>query len=296
MTDLRTIDPETRTPQRDWDYGDFPYGLEPLIMPVLGQTAAPGPQPPGLRAVYDVERARAALELPSRAAGLALPDTTDVLYWFRWITGHQVTMLLWHLMGALVAAAAKEDEADDQALTDLESYTNGYTAMLQYSGSCPPEIYQSLIRPRMYLQHRCFSGLWAADFAPLRRLLRGHAMPWMTGPGGTRLVEAVAVNRSAHEAVAVRLVHGGRSLLQQSSVDTSVRPTPRTSLIFDTFFMTARAPIGRDAVVAQLLHRVRAVALDLAANGSGGPSTAGDIIGSLQQVVASAVHHLQPTR
>ncbi|SEG95631.1 hypothetical protein SAMN05444920_109118 [Nonomuraea solani] len=295
MTELRTIEPETSAPQRDWDYGDFPYGLEPLVMPALGQTAAPGPPPPGMRALYDAERARAALELPAQATGLALPDTTDVLYWFRWITGHQVTMLLWHLMGALVTDA-KENDADDQALTDLESYVNGYTAMLQYSGSCPPEIYQSLIRPRMYLWHRCFSGLWAADFAPLRRLLRGHGTPWTTGPGGTRLVKAVAVNRRAHEAVAARLVHGGRSLLQQSSVDTSARPTPRTSLIFDTFFMTARAPIGRDAVVAQLLHRVRAVALDLAANGSGGPSTAGDIIGSLQEVVDSAAHHLQPDR
>ncbi|MFI6505382.1 hypothetical protein [Nonomuraea typhae] len=296
MTDLHMIDPGTLTAQLGWDYGDFPYGLEPLIMPAPGQGAAPGPPPPGLPAVYDVERARAALELPPQAAGLAQPDTVDVLYWFRWITGHQVTMLLWHLMGALVTAASEDDEADDQVLADLESYTNGYTAMLQYSGSCPPEVYQSLIRPRMYLQHRCFSGLWAADFAPLRRLLRGHAMPWMTGPGGTRLAEAVAVNRSAHEAVAVRLVHGGRSLLQQSSVDTSARPTPRTSLIFDTFFMAARAPVGREAVVAQLLHRVRAVALDLAANGSGGPSTAGAIIGSLQQVVASAAHHLPSTR
>ncbi|SCF02209.1 hypothetical protein GA0074695_2918 [Micromonospora viridifaciens] len=284
MSDLRTLDPETREEQRAWDYGDFPYGLEPLIMPPLDQPAVLAPPPPDLLTAYDVERTRAALELPPRATGLALPDSTDALYWFRWITGHQVTMLLWNLMGALVASIAEGEDADDRTLTDLESCTNGYTAMLQYSGSCSPEIYQALIRPRMYLQHRGFSGLWAADFAPLRRLLRGQAMPWMTGPAGARLVAAVATNRAAHEAVAARLVPAGKSLLQQSVAGTAVRPTPRTAAIFDNFFMTIRAPVGRDAVVAQLLHRVRAVALDLAANGS--PSTADEILAPLRRVVA----------
>lgn len=280
-------EPETRPAHLDWDFGDFPYGLEPLLMPVAGQPAAAASLP-GLLPAADIARTLAALDLPPGGSGAAPADDTDTLYWFRWITGHQVTMLLWHLMTELAAGAAETGAADERTLAHLEACTDGYTAMLDYTGSCPPEIYRTLIRPRMYLHHRAFSGLWAADFVPLRRLLRGQRPPWMAGPSGNRLSAAVARSRTQHEVVAARLVPAGASLLQQSAATTAVRPTPRTAALFDSFFLTARALVGRDAVVAQLLHRVRAVALDLAANGCGGPTATGEIVASLRRVVAYA--------
>ncbi|OLZ43652.1 hypothetical protein [Amycolatopsis keratiniphila] len=246
-----------------WDYGDFPYGLEPLVIPPCGYGVVATVQPADLLAVYEVERASIDAE-PARDG--VKPSSSDALYWFRWITGHQVTFLLWHLMGAHVKAIAAGRPADEATLTSLESYTHGYSTMLGYSGSCPVEVYQTLIRPRLYLQHRGFSGLWAADFAPLRRLLRGHEQPWMTGPAGARLAAAIATNLSAHEALADRLVSGGKSLLQERAPDTVVRPSARTTALFDNLFVTLRAPVDRDTVIAQLFRRLRAVRLDLATN------------------------------
>ncbi|HEX7306212.1 hypothetical protein [Lentzea sp.] len=270
-----------------WDYGDFPYGLEPLVMPPSGHQAVVTLQPSELLASYEVERAHITAE---PAAGGARPSSPDVLYWFRWITGHQVTFLLWHLMGAHVTALAGGQAADDSTFASLESYTDGYSAMLHYSGSCPVEVYQDLIRPRLYLQHRGFSGVWAADFAPLRRLLRGHDQPWMTGTGGARLAAAVDANRTVHEELAARLVPGGKSLLQERTPGTVVRPSARSTALFDNMFVTLRAPVDRDAVVAQLFRRLRAVRADLVTNRLLPAGSDEDwIFDVLRQVVASAL-------
>ncbi len=270
-----------------WDYGDFPYGLEPLVIPPSGYAAVVTAQPPDLLAVYEAERASIGTE-PTRDG--AKPSSPDALYWFRWITGHQVTFLLWQLMGTHVKALAAGRPADETTFTGLESYTHGYSAMLRYSGSCPVEVYQTLIRPRLYLQHRGFSGLWAADFAPLRRLLRGHDQPWMTGPGGARLAAAIKTNLAAHEALADRLVSGGKSLLQERAPDTAVRPSARTTALFDNLFVTLRAPVDRDAVLAQLFRRLRAVRVDLVTNPLGPAGADEDwMFDVLRRVVASAL-------
>jgi len=270
-----------------WDYGDFPYGLEPLVMPPCGNQAAATAQPFDLLAVYEVERAC----ITAEPAGEGVPpSSSDVLHWFRWITGHQITFLLWHLMGAHVNAIADGQVADDSTLASLESYTDGYSAMLHYSGSCPVDVYQALIRPRLYLQHRGFSGVWAADFAPLRRLLRGYDQPWMTGPGGARLAAAIDANRTAHEALAARLVPGGKSLLQERTPGTVVRPSARSTALFDNMFLTLRAPVDRDAVVAQLFRRLRAVRVDLVTNRLHPAGSDEDwMFDVFRQVVASAL-------
>lgn len=286
MPDTRAVLAAAGTRGLRWDYGDFPYGLEPLVMPSPSHPGAAARSPIELVIAHDVERTYAALEPALEDAELPMPPSIDALYWFRWITGHQITFLLWHLMGVLVREIDAEGATDERTAGDLEAYTRGYSAMLLYSGSCPPETYHTLIRPRMYLQHRGFSGMWAADFAPLRRLLRGRTLPWLTGPGGARLADAIAANRATHEAVAARLVPDGESLLRQSAAENVVGPSARTAAIFDSFFLTLRAQVGRDAVVAQLLHRIRAVGLDLA---SSRLAEDGVLVGySLRQVVRSA--------
>ncbi|MFJ4576769.1 hypothetical protein ACIP4W_36295 [Streptomyces sp. NPDC088846] len=255
-----------------WDYGDFPYGLEPLLMPPVGLATATSGAPPAFGAPADTGFARRRLSAligdgPSDAAGPAPAQSYDQLFWFRWITGHQATFLIWHLMGRLIEAVPEETGPDRTVLARLEAYTYGYCAMLLYTGSCPHTLYESLIRPRMSLQHRSFSGTWAPDYVSVRRLFRGRRLPWTTSPEAARLSEAVETNKAIHDGIASELVPSGGSLLQQTLEDTAVRPSERTAVIYDNFFMTLRTQVHPDLVTAQLLHRLKAVALDIAANG-----------------------------
>ncbi|MFD4504127.1 hypothetical protein [Streptomyces sp. NPDC058457] len=203
----------------------------------------------------------------SGALESARTSSFDQLFWFRWITGHQVTFLIWHLMERLLSAGPEGDVPSSASLAKLEAYVYGYCAMLLYCGSCPRDLYDSLIRPRMFLQHRAFSGTWAPDFAPVRGLFRGRDLLGAQGREAAELSRAVEVNRAVHEGIAARLVPSGRSLLQQSMTEVPVRPSERTAVIYDNFFLTLRAPVSDEAVTAQLLRRLRAVATDLAANG-----------------------------
>lgn len=275
-----------------WDFGDFPYGLEALVMPpVPGTPAAPSqPQPHPQRPQPLVTVPDGDPELISREVrlltgavptlvtdaapvhGLAPAPAYDQLFWFRWITGHQATFALWRLMGGLLdstagAAGRAEEGPDAAAVNALEAYVHAYCALLLYSGSSPRRVYQSLIRPVMFLQHRGFSGTWAPDFAQVRRLLRGRPLPWTHGERAAGLRAAVDAHREVHDSVAARLVPSGRSLLQQSIAETPVRPSERTAVLYDNFFLTLRGPVEDRDVVVQLLRRLRAVALDLSVNG-----------------------------
>ncbi|OZV83625.1 hypothetical protein CA850_02850 [Micromonospora echinospora] len=267
-----TLSPDARVGA--WDFGDFPYGLEPLTMPPVGRArvlgAAACPDVPRC----DVDRVSVELRLLDggvRAAGrfdLPTAPTYEQLFWFRWITGHQVTFALWRLMGALLAEHPADGAPPGREVLDrLETYTHAYGAMLIYSGSCPRDLYSTLIRPAMVLQHRGFSGTWAPDFAQVRSLLRGRSRGWLGEEGAARLRAAVEAHCAIHDDVAARLVPNGRSLLQNSIAETPVRPSERTSVLYDNFFMTLRAPVADGIVAVQLLRRLRAVALDLAANG-----------------------------
>ncbi|GAB3123787.1 hypothetical protein GCM10027160_44510 [Streptomyces calidiresistens] len=258
----------------DWDFGDFPYGLEPLVMPPAGHAGASAEH----RSVTlpPCEPERICLELRALTgsrpgiAHLGVPSAPsyDQLFWFRWITGHQVTFALWRLMGRILEELSPRDPVPGPAAMErLESYTHCYCAMLLYSGSCPRALYQSLIRPAMFLQHRGFSGLWAPDFTQVRGLMRGRPVPWLRDGRATGLRAAVHSQREVHDSVAARLVPGGRSLLQQSVTENPVRPSERTAVLYDNFFMTLRGPVPDEAVAGQLLRRLRAVGLDLAVNG-----------------------------
>ncbi|GES30269.1 hypothetical protein San01_27560 [Streptomyces angustmyceticus] len=193
--------------------------------------------------------------------------TDDQLFWFRWITGHQITFLIWHLMGEILDRNAGRETPDRASLARLETYAYGYCAMLLYTGSCPIDLYQSLIRPRMQLQHRSFSGTWASDFVPVRGLFRGRGVARGDAPEAAGLARAVDVHKTIHDGIAALLVPEGRSLLQQTMKETVVRPSERTAILYDNFFMTLRAPVDADGITSQLLRRLDAVASDVAARG-----------------------------
>ncbi|MDQ0793027.1 hypothetical protein [Streptomyces sp. B1I3] len=247
-----------------WDFGDFPYGLEPLTLPVP-------PTPDAGYGIPDVLPADESLVdrsgvCPRAGAALASTDFSHQLFWFRWITGHQATFAIWQLTAhALHQARTRTDPAP--SLCAMADLTDAYTSMLLYTSSCPVDIYGAVIRPSMYLQHRSFSGTWAPDFAPVRSLLRGKKTEWVSTPEGEKLKHAVRMYHTVHSGVAAKLVPGGRSLLQESTGETTPTRPETQALIYDNYFLTLRAPVGAVELVDQLRSRLRAISLDVATNG-----------------------------
>ncbi|GGT29160.1 hypothetical protein [Streptomyces purpureus] len=248
-----------------WDFGDFPYGLEPLTLP---EPPVPGTDD----GVPDVLPGGAAVAAAQPACartgpGPASAELAHQLYWFRWITGHQVTFAVWQLLAhALHQARSRPDPAD--SLTAMAELTRSYTAMLLYTSSCPKDVYAAVIRPSMYLQHRGFSGTWAPDFAPVRGLLRGKKFAWNDTPEGQALGREVRMYHAVHSGVAAKLVPDGRSLLQETAAHPSRPQHPgMQALVYDNYFLTLRGPVTTADLVDQLRRRLRAVRLDVAANG-----------------------------
>ncbi|MBB6120570.1 L-tyrosine 3-hydroxylase [Nocardiopsis algeriensis] len=194
--------------------------------------------------------------------GPACEDGTG-LFWYRWITGHQVSFLLWRLLGDALersthrAPTHREREA-------MAACVDGYSAMLLYSATVPREHYHTHIRVRMALQHPAFSGAWASDYRPLRPLFRAR-FPWQSDPSCKALREAIAFNHAMHARIADHLVPDGQSLLQQHPGGTGV--SGEAEDLFDNFFMTVRRPVGRSALIRQLNSRIAGIAADLARNG-----------------------------
>ncbi|WP_153536331.1 hypothetical protein [Streptomyces sp. RB17] len=248
-----------------WDFGDFPYGLEPLTLPEPPHRPV-ADVPDVLRAGPASGPATAPPACPRTGPAPGLPELAHQLFWFRWITGHQVTFAVWQLLGhALHQAHARPDPAP--SLTAMADLTRAYTAMLLYTSSCPKDVYGDVIRPSMFLQHRGFSGTWAPDFAPVRQVLRGRKLPWQDTPEGTLLADEVRLYHLVHSGVAAKLVPSGRSLLQENA--HTARPNhPRLqALVYDNYFLTLRADVPTAEVVGQLRRRLAAVRVDVSVNG-----------------------------
>ncbi|WBP90912.1 L-tyrosine 3-hydroxylase [Kitasatospora cathayae] len=243
-------------------YGGRPYGLEPLFLPVeagpLGQRAADGELCGRYPELLGYE---AATDPPQE---LDRPGSPDELFWFRWITGHQLTFVLWQELGRLAAAApAAQDPVDDaRAATRL---IRGYSGLLLYAASCTRDVYQRVIRPSMALHHPRFTGAWARDYAPVRPLLRGRTPAAWSGEEAA-LTHETELNNAVHEGIGGKLVPGAPSLLQTAS-NGQMLPRDVCAVLFDTYFLTLRAPAEPGEVAAQLLRRVRAVQNDLRTNG-----------------------------
>jgi hypothetical protein len=234
------------------EFGGRSYGLEPLVLPLT-------PHPPSDEGATEPEQ-------PGDRAdgGLGAPESAEQLFWFRWITGHQLTFIIWQEIGRLIAGAPASDPASDiwRAITLIRAYS----AMLLYTASCTREVYHKVIRPSMALHHPGFSGSWARDYGPVRALMRGR-LPGAWVREGTPLIGECALNDTVHEAIAAKLVPGAPSLLQSSGGDGRNLPRDMRAVLFDTYFLTLRAPCTPEEVTAQKLRRVRAVLADLRVNG-----------------------------
>ena len=252
-----------------WDFGGFAYGLEPLVLPPAGTPDAVGGDPADGETAAGYaevcERLRALAEPGSPASEVAPCDEQDELFWFRWITGHQVCFVVWRLIGQLFEDVDQGRREPAEIVEPVARYVDTYAAMLLYTGSCPPDLYTVLIRPSMRLQHRAFSGSWAPDYWPIRDLFRGRRLSPIWSADTGRLRDSLALLNLVHDGVAARLVANGKSLLREAAIRG---PSHRLAwIIFDNYFMTLRAPMPRHQVVTQLLRRLVAVVQDLAANG-----------------------------
>jgi hypothetical protein len=243
-----------------WDFGGRPYGLEPLTLPARAAAGADLAGDWSLPPDDELESSRLSLlELDGPGdGGLPPPDPVDQVFWFRWITGHQVTFMLWQLLARSLAAAP----GDPDAARASQIMVRGYSAMLLYTGSCPRQVYHRVIRPGMALQHPGFSGSWARDYWPVRALLSGRA-----APADTPLGRECALNRVVHEGIAGKLVPDGPSLLQSAAGQRRSLQRRTLAVLYDTYFLTLRAEVPHRAVVLQLMRRLHAIGRDLAANG-----------------------------
>ncbi|MFF4935013.1 hypothetical protein ACFY2H_40095 [Streptomyces griseofuscus] len=191
----------------------------------------------------------------------------DDVFWFRWITGHQVTFLLWHLMArALRSSSPTQEEPDEAFVTALTCLVEGCNTMLLYTGSCSPEAYGRSIRPAMYRQHHGFSGAWAPDYAPVRRLFGGRPPQWVAAAEAKQLRDALRVNHAVHGAVAARLAPGSESLLQRFAPTMRAQERSVYGVLFDHFFLTTRRHVSDEELSDQLARRLRAVLFDVARN------------------------------
>lgn len=261
----------------NWRFGAYPYGLEPLYLPDPGDTGARyrlGAAAPAVRGATAKEGLGEVAPPREQAPDLELID--DV-FWFRWIVGHQVTFLLWHLMARALRRMTPHRVADSAMVEALAGLADGCNAMMLYTSSCTREAYERFIRPAMYRQHHSFSGSWAPDYRPVRTLFHGREPQWTREQEVRKLREAIAVNRMVHGAVAAWLVPGSESLLQGSTADPHIQDRGTLGVIYDQFFLTVRGAVSDDRVLDQLLRRLRAILMDVNENGlypGGGPRLA----------------------
>ena len=244
-----------------WDFGGYPYGLEPLVLPNPLCRLDGG----DFRAV---ERQLELMETATEDAGIRA-DSVEQLFWFRWILGNQAVAALWQIL---------DDELDLVLRAELEaaarnavSLLDGYSVLLIYAGTPTRRLYHGLIRPAMARQHRSFTGRWAQDYIPvmeklqrLRKIARAQPPPDFV----EELVEASKRNHRAHVAVAAKLVPGEDSLLKAHDGRGPLgEPTAERIALYDAFYCTGRALVSRESIVEQLIGRLRAALRDVRTNG-----------------------------
>lgn len=235
--------------------------LRPLFLPDPGRPFDPA----GGEEPDDATAATRAGDVPDYNIFGTHPVDAERVFWYRWITGHQVSFALWRAMHEIVGNTP-DAMPSRPGLDALAACVDAYTAMLLYSSTVPRAHYHSHIRRRMALQHPAISGTWAPDYRPVRRLFRGK-LPWQGEPSCEPLGTAVARNTAAHDYIAAHLVPDGRSLLQQAIGTPAMAVSREKEELYDNLFLTLRRPVSRGRFLGQLRERVAEVGADLAYNG-----------------------------
>jgi L-tyrosine peroxygenase len=256
-----------KLPESGWDFGGYPYGLEPLTLPLRIAEATSGAHPHLSPERLVLSRQQLSTAYTSSEPNLLLPaETADRLYWFRWITGHQTAFILWQLLARTMQESTKSHHSLKDTLESARIFIRGYSAILLYTSSCPRDLYHRLIRPSMALQHPRFSGSWSRDYGPVRKCLRDRFHPDLVTPSADMFRWECKLNIRIHEGIAVRLVASGPSLLRNSTGRPCITNRDMQPVLFDIYFLTLRAPVSYELILVQLLRRLHAIKQDLMAN------------------------------
>ncbi|MFI1829220.1 hypothetical protein ACH41E_22640 [Streptomyces sp. NPDC020412] len=256
-------------PTNRWEYGGHPYALEPLALPARWPSRRTLDDPAPIMAMQERLRHLSADDgdpsLPRPNVG---DSELDRLFWFRWVTGHQVTFAIWQLLAGVVDAATDPEADHERIARDARLLVTSYTGMLLYTGSPTREIYDRVIRAPLARQHVSMSGAWARDFGPIRPLLRGR-VDLGSGTQAKTLESECLLVEQVHQGIALKLVPSGVSLMQENGVGHGLWQMPRKALccLYDNVFLTHRMSVPYEAVVRQLMRRIHAVVLDINTNG-----------------------------
>jgi hypothetical protein len=249
----------------EWEFGGHPYGLEPLALPTrwVPRTVAVDP------VRIEELRRRLAHMSPASVRGLR-PDSAeeiDRLFWFRWITAHQTTFLLWQMLAAILQESETADVEHEELAAQARLLVCGYSLMLMYGSSAPRHIYGPVIRMPMARQHVNLTGAWARDYSPVRPLIRGK-VALGSGVAAEALRRECELNEQVHEGIADKVLSSGEVSLLQSPKPKGRRQMSRDTLLwlYDGIFLTGRAAVSHHNVARQLVRRLHAIFLDVTAN------------------------------
>lgn len=184
-------------------------------------------------------------------------ESPSTIGYFRWITGHQLSCMVFQaLSGQLLK--------DDPPEKDLETLCKFYSFLMLYTCSCTRETYNDLIRNFMMHSHACFSGTWAGDFYPVKKLKK--RLEGRSEYDGFR--QAFKQAWQVHALVGAWLVgtepsllkeNNDASFLQEKQLDKSFR--------FDSFFLIRRGSFRHSHFEEQLARRIGAIWRDILTNG-----------------------------
>jgi hypothetical protein len=249
----------------EWEFGGHPYGLEPLALPArwLPRPEAVDPVP-----IEDLRR-RLVQVSPASVRDLRPEGAEEIdrLFWFRWITAHQTTFLLWQMLGAVLQEGESAYADREELAAQARLLVCGYSLMLIYGSSAPREIYGPVIRMPMARQHVNLTGAWARDYAPVRPLIRGK-VALGSGVAAEALRRECELNEQVHEGIADKVLPTGVTSLLQNPRPKGHRQVSRGTLLwlYDGIFLTIRAPVSHHDVARQLVRRLQAIFLDVTAN------------------------------
>lgn len=182
---------------------------------------------------------------------------------YRWIAGHQLAFCLWRRLAEALEPLTR-GELELRTIARAAVLYDAYSVLLLYCGSCSPATYSDVIQPHMMGANPAFSGRWARDFqriGPMMRTLRTADAPDSLDDVFT----AAADNDRIHQAVAIRLIPGGHSLLRSSGRDAEAPPTAEEHDLYDAFFGVEDERLPHQDTPALLRKRLVAVRSDLLA-------------------------------
>lgn len=195
-------------------------------------------------------------------------DSMDT-YRFRWVTGHQIMFMFWHILNKELVQTS--EVLDEEKLDHYIKIMDGCALVYEYTGSCTEDYYQRYIRPSMVLTHKAFSGYWAADYGRLPQLIRKVTQFSSSSEAikkrQNRLKEAYANSQKSHISVAKRLVPEGESLLKSAKNDgievTRDQIKAHHYRLYDFFFLVQRTPVSTAYFNRSLTRRIEMVYHDL---------------------------------